>query len=98
MLGTNTIRKFFTLFTVAAVWCVYSMVAFALPKDVTGEITVSGQVTVNGQAVVSNTTIVSGAVIVTAPGSSATVSLGNLGRVEILEGSSMTLRFSDNSI
>ena len=98
MLGTNTIRKFFTLFTVAAVWCVYSMVAFALPRDVTGEITVSGQVTVNGQAVVSNTTIVSGAVIVTAAGSSATVSLGNLGRVEILEDSSMTLRFSETSI
>src|SRR5688500_9018508 len=98
MLGKNTIRKFFTLCTVASVWCVYSMVAFALPKDVTGEITVSGQVTVNGQAVVSNTTILSGAVITTAAGSSAVVSLGNLGRVEVLENSSMTLRFSENSI
>lgn len=98
MLGKNTIRKSFTLFTVAAVWCVYSMVAFALPKDVTGEITVSGQVSVNGQSVVSNTTIVSGAVITTAAGSSAVISLGNLGRVEILEDSSMTLRFSENSI
>jgi hypothetical protein len=98
MLGKNIIRKSVTLFTVAAVWCVYSMVAFALPKDVTGEITVSGQVTVNGQPVVSNTTIVSGAVISTAAGSSAVVSLGNLGRVEILEDSSMTLRFSENSI
>jgi hypothetical protein len=98
MLGTNTIRKFFTLFTVAAVWCVYSMVAFALPKDVTGEITVSGQVTVNGQSVVSNTTIVSGAVIATAGGSSAVISLGNLGRVELLENSSMTLRFAETNI
>jgi hypothetical protein len=51
-----------------------------------------------GQPVVSNTTIVSGAVIVTAAGSNAVVSLGNLGRVEILEDSSMTLRFSENSI
>jgi hypothetical protein len=74
------------------------MVAFALPKDVTGEITVSGQVTVNGQSVVSNTTIVSGAVITTASGSSAVISLGNLGRVELLENSNMTLRFSETSI
>ncbi|MEO7539933.1 MAG: hypothetical protein ABIV21_07885 [Pyrinomonadaceae bacterium] len=98
MLGKNTIRKSITLFTVAAVWCVYSMVAFALPKDATAEITVSGQVMVNGQAVVSNTTILSGAVITTAAGSSAVVSLGKLGRVEILEDSSLTLRFSENSI
>jgi hypothetical protein len=98
MLGKNTIRKSITLFTVAAVWCVYSMVAFALPKDTTAEITVTGQVMVNGQAVVSNTTILSGAVITTAAGSNAVVSLGKLGRVEILEESSMTLRFSDNSI
>ena len=49
----------------AAVWCVYSMVAFAMPVDQSGEITVSGQVTVNGQPAVSSSTILSGAVIVT---------------------------------
>jgi len=63
MLGKNTIRKFVTLTTVAAVWCVYSMVAFALPVDSAGEITVTGQVTVNGQPAVSNSTLLSGAVI-----------------------------------
>ncbi len=98
MLGKNIIRKSVTLFTVATVWTVYSMVAFALPKDVAGEITVSGQVTVNGQPAISNSTILSGAVITTAAGSSAVVSLGKLGRVEILENSSMTLRFSEGSI
>lgn len=98
MLGKNTVRKFVTLMTVAAVWCVYSMVAFALPVDVAGEITVSGQVTVNGQPAVSNSTILSGAVITTASGSSAVVSLGKLGRVEIQADSNVTLRFSDNSI
>ena len=98
MLGKNTIRKFVTLTTVAAVWCVYSMVAFALPVDSAGEITVTGQVTVNGQPAVSNSTLLSGAVIGTATGSSAVVSLGKLGRVEVLADSNLTLTFTDNSI
>ncbi len=98
MLGKNLIRKSVTLVTVAAVWCVYSMAAFALPKDVSGEITVTGQVTVNGQQAVSGSTVLSGAVITTAKGSSAVVSLGKLGRVEVLEDSSTTLRFSETGV
>jgi hypothetical protein len=98
MSGKNTLRKFISITTLAAVWCVYSMVAFAMPVDNAGEITVTGQVTVNGQPAVSNSTLLSGAVIVTAAGSSAVVSLGKLGRVEILADSNLTLRFTDNSI
>jgi len=98
MLGKNTSRKFFTLVTVAAVWCVYSMVALAMPVDQAGEITVTGQVTVNGQPAVSNATILSGAVIETSANSSAVVSLGKLGRVEILADSNLTLNFSAGSI
>ncbi len=48
MLGKNIVRKFVTLTTLAAVWCVFSMVALAAPVATTGELTVSGQVTVNG--------------------------------------------------
>jgi hypothetical protein len=98
MLGKNTIRKFVTLTTVAAVWCVYSMVAFAMPVDSAGEITVTGQVTVNGQPAVSNSTLLSGAVIGTGAASSAVVSLGKLGRVEVLADSNLTLSFTDSSI
>lgn len=98
MLGKNRIRKFTTFFTAVAVWCVYSSVALAAPTDVTGEITVSGQVTVNGQSAVSNSTILSGSTITTGPDSSATVSLGKNGRVEVGANSNITLRFSDNSI
>jgi hypothetical protein len=98
MSGKNTLRKFISITTLAAVWCVYSMVAFAMPVDNAGEITVTGQVTVNGQPAVSNSTLLSGAVIVTSAGSSAVVSLGKLGRVEILADSNLTLRFTDNSI
>lgn len=98
MLGKNTFHKFVTLTTVAAVWCVYSMVAFALPVNQAGEITVSGQVTVNGQSAVSNSTILSGAVIAAGANSNAVVSLGKLGRVEVLADSNVTLIFSANSI
>jgi len=98
MLGKNTFHKFVTVVTVAAVWCVYSMVAFALPVDQTAEITVTGQVTVNGQPAVSNSTIMSGAVISAGAGSNAVVSLGKLGRVEVLADSNATLVFSSNSI
>ena len=98
MLGKNISRKFFTLVTVAAVWCVYSMVALAMPVDQAGEITVTGQVTVNGQTAVSNSTIISGSTIVTGADSSAVVSLGKLGRVEVLADSNLVLNFSDSSI
>lgn len=98
MLGKNIIRKSVTTATLVAVWCVYSMVAVALPQDVKGEITVTGQVTVNGQAAVSGATIMSDSMIATAKGSSAVVSLGKLGRVEVQPETTMTLKFSDGSI
>jgi hypothetical protein len=91
-------HKTLTFLTAVAVWCVYSSVAMAAPKDVTGEITITGQVTVNGQAAVSNSTIVSGSTIVTGTNSSATVGLGKNGRVELLSDTTVTLKFSDNSI
>jgi hypothetical protein len=98
MLGKNYFRRFVTLTTAVTVWCVYSMVALAMPNDPAGEITVSGQVTVNGQQAVSNSTILSGSTIVTGAGSSATISLGKTGRIEVLEDSNLSLRFSENSI
>ena len=98
MLGKNIVRKSVTTFTAAAVWCVYSMVAFAMPADISGVITVSGQVTVNGQPAVSDSTIVSGAVIATGDGSTATISMGKVGRIEVGANSNVTLQFTDTSI
>lgn len=97
MLGKN-IRRLTTLLTAVAVLCVYSTAALALPSDVTGEITVVGNVTVNGQTAVSNSTVISGSTIVTGADSSATISLGKTGRIEVLANSNITLNFSDNSI
>lgn len=98
MLGTNIIRKSITLLTAIAVWSAFSIAVIAAPSDVMGEITVRGDVTVNGQSVVSNSTMASGGTIVTGANSSAIVNLGKIGRVEILSDSSLTLKFTDNSI
>jgi len=98
MLGKNYFQKLVTFTTLLTVWCVYSMVALAVPTDLNGEITVTGQVTVNGQAAVSSSTILSGSTIVSGADSSAVVSLGKAGRVEIGADSSVTLRFTENSI
>jgi len=98
MLGKNSIRKFTTVLTAVAVLCVYSTAALALPTSLTGEITVQGNVTVNGQTAVSNSTVISGSTIVTSADSSATISLGKTGRIELLADTSITLNFSDNSI
>jgi hypothetical protein len=98
MLGNTGIRKLITAGTLAAVWTVYSMVALAAPGTSTAEITVTGQVTVNGQAAISNSTIMSGSSIVTGPDSTATVSLGRTGRIEVLGGTNLNLQFTDTSI
>src|SRR5688572_3234755 len=97
MLGKN-FRKITTLFTAAAVLCVYSMVGLAATKDFTGEITVTGPVSVNGQTAVSNSTIISGSTIVTGADSTAIISLGKTGRIEVLADSNLVLNFSDSSI
>ena len=98
MLGKNRIKKYIALLTAVAVWSVTSMVAFAAPKDVSGELTVTGTVTLNGQNAVSNSTVVSGSVIATGADSSAVISLGKLGKIELLADSNFTVRFTDNSI
>jgi formylmethanofuran dehydrogenase subunit C len=55
-------------------------------------------VTVNGQSAISGATVFSDSTITTAANSSAVVSLGKLGRVELLPGSSMKLGFTESSI
>ncbi len=98
MFNKILIRKSITFMTAVAVWCVFSMSVIAAPDDVMGEITINGQVTVNGQTVASNSTVTSGSTIITGTNSTAVVSLGKNGRVEVLGDSSVTLKFTGNSI
>jgi hypothetical protein len=82
--------------------CSYSMVALAAPQQgqtgPTGDLSVVGEVSVNGTSAISGATVFSDSTITTAKGSSAVVSLGKLGRVEVLPESSLKLSFTDKGI
>ena len=64
----------------------------------TGELKVTGKVKVNGGEAGNGFTITTGSTATTAKGSSAVVSLGKLGRVEIFPSSSVDLDFDNGSI
>lgn len=98
MLGKKLAHKSLTLFVAVAVWCVFSSIGAYAQSGVMGEISVTGQVSVNGQSAVSNSTLVTGSTIVTGSNSTATISLGKNGRVELLSDTTVTLKFTDNSI
>ena len=100
MISRNWSRNSIALAVAIAVLSVYSMVALAKPGEQknSGELSVSGQVTVNGQAAISGATVFSDSVITTGANSSAVVSLGKLGRVELLPNTTVKLSFNDSSI
>jgi len=91
-------RKFVAILVAAAVLSVYSMLTLATTGVRSGELSVIGDVSVNGQKVTSGGTIFSGSAIVTAKDSSATVSLGKLGRIELSPSTSLRVTFADNAI
>ncbi|HKQ92433.1 MAG TPA: hypothetical protein VJZ77_17370 [Blastocatellia bacterium] len=66
----------------------------------TGQLIANGPVTVNGNKAITGTTVFndSNVVVDCAKGNSAIVNLGKLGRVELVAGTKMTLRFSNGLI
>lgn len=100
MISRTWSRKSIAFCLAIAVLSLYSMVALAAPgqQGPAGELSVSGKVTVNGQSAISGATIFSDSTIVTSQNSSAVVSLGKLGRLELLPGTSLRVSFTDNSI
>ena len=68
------------------------------PAAPSGKLKVEGQVSVNGTSAISGATVFSDSTITTAARSSAVVSLGKLGRVEVLPESTMKLSFTDSSM
>src|SRR5712664_2194411 len=85
MISRTWSRKSIAFCIAVAILSVYSMVALATPgqKGPSGELSVSGQVTVNGRAAISGATVLSDSVVATGPNSSATITLGKLGRLEL---------------
>ncbi len=97
MFGKNILQKFITSFTLLAVMSLYSTVSLAASGDTAVITTTGGAVTVNGQPAVSNSTIGSDSTITTGENSTALISMGSNGKVELMPNSSITLKFSDNS-
>ncbi|PYS93842.1 MAG: hypothetical protein DMF64_03515 [Acidobacteria bacterium] len=99
MISRTWSRTAVTLSLTVAILCVYSMVALAAGGQApSGQLTVNGTVSVNGQSAISGATVFTDSTITTAENSSAVVSLGKLGRVELLPNSSIKLSFTDASI
>lgn len=91
-------RKIMSLCLTVAVLSVYSMVVLAVPGQnaQTGELTANGQVTVNGQTAITGATVFSDSTITTAADSSALISLGKIGKVELLPNTVLRLSFNEN--
>ena len=101
MTSRNWSRTPITVALALAILCTYSMVGFAAPQGQTGpagDLSVVGEVSVNGTSAISGATVFSDSTITTAQNSSAVVSLGKLGRVELLPNSSLKLSFTEAGV
>ncbi|HEY9405491.1 MAG TPA: hypothetical protein VIQ24_22765 [Pyrinomonadaceae bacterium] len=99
MISRNWSRMAISLSLTVAILSTFSMVALAAPAQApSGALSVVGEVSVNGTNAISGATVFSDSTVTTAKGSSAVVSLGKLGRVELLPESTIKLSFTDNSV
>lgn len=103
MISRTWSRKSIAFCLAVAVLSVYSMVVLATPGQLgqtgtAGELSVTGQVTINGQSAISGASVFSDSIVETAANSSAVVSLGKLGRVELLPGTTMKVSFSETGM
>jgi hypothetical protein len=91
-------RKFITIWVAAAILIVYSTFSSAAPGARSARLSVGGLVTVDGQQVITGGTFFSESTIVTASESSATLSLGRLGRIDLQANTSLALNLTENGI
>jgi ferric-dicitrate binding protein FerR (iron transport regulator) len=101
IINTRSHRLLFCL--VVAVFLVPTTVGLTRPvrqaqSGPSGKLAVVGEVSVNGTSAISGATVFSDSTVTTAKGSSAVVSLGKLGRVEVMPESTIKLSFTDSSI
>jgi ferric-dicitrate binding protein FerR (iron transport regulator) len=97
MTTKSQVRNLVSLSLIVALFCTFSLAGLAAPQT-TGSISVVGQVTINGANTTSGTTIFSDSTVTTEKNSSAVVSLGKLGRVEVLPQSTVKLTFDDAGV
>lgn len=100
------IRKALSSCLMVAVFATYSMVALANNGKVAGDLTVLGKeinsagnsVLVNGEAAQSGRSVFSASTITTPEGTSAIISVSNIGKIEIAPNSSFTFKADANKL
>ena len=95
---TRTTVVVLTLLTLSAIFVLGNKPSQTAKPDAGKLLQVNGTVTVNGTAAISGATVFSDSTITTAARSSAVVSLGKLGRVEVLPDTTMKLSFGDPNV
>jgi hypothetical protein len=96
---TATLRKALSVLlmvTVGSSYCLMTSTALAqVAPKLTGQLSVRGQVTLNGINALSGATVFSGGQIKTSVNSSAIISLGKMGQVDLEPESELTLRLEN---
>ncbi len=95
---TRTTLVVLTVFTLSAILVLGSKPLQNAKPESGKLLQANGTVTVNGTAAISGATVFSDSTITTAARSSAVVSLGKLGRVEVLPSTNMKLSFGDANV
>jgi hypothetical protein len=98
MMNTTFGRKIIAIATALCVLPDCATRAGARPGMRGAELSLFGAVTLNGQKAISGVTVFSDCAIVTAQGSSASVALGQLGRVELFANTNLKLGFANNRL
>lgn len=95
-------RALLSTMLAVAVFSMFTMFGATVPVGAqgkpSGELTVSGNVSVDGAQATSGATLFSNSAITTAENSSAIVTLGKLGRVELLPNSALSLSFTETGL
>lgn len=97
------VRKALSSCLMVAVIATYSMVVLAVPGKVAGDLTVIGKganssaasVLINGESAKSGRSVFTSSTIATPADSSAVISLGKLGKIQVAPNSTFTLNFEN---
>ena len=95
---TSFRRKLATIVFLLIILTASAMVVLGDKPPSAKFIQIDGRVSVNGASAISGATVFSDSTVTTAAKSSAVVSLGKLGRVEVMPDSTMKLSFTDSSV
>ena len=99
-MNTKSFRFALPIFLLAATLTVPATVGLTQQGQTgpTGDLSVVGEVSVNGTSAISGATVFSDSTITTARGSSAVVSLGKLGRLDVFPETTVILKFTRSNI